>query len=103
MSINESKYLLGFAVLMINIGARHIPNDLGTYYQSFIENDLIKRFILFSLFFVSTRDVVISLSLTLVFSFVVFGFLHDKSKYSLIRSKSDIDAKMNEYFGNSKS
>jgi hypothetical protein len=100
MSINDNKYFLALAVFMLNIGARHIPNQLGNTHSRMIESDMIQRFILFSLFFVSTRDIVIALTLTLLFSFFIFGFLHDGGKYTLAQSNADIEKRFSEYFGN---
>ena len=97
-SLNDNKLVLGIAVLMLNIGARHIPNDLGSNYQKVLENDLVKRFVLFSLFFVTTRDLVIALCLSLLASFIVFGFLNDNSKFTLVRGNDEIQNKMNMYF-----
>ena len=85
-------------MLMLNLGAKYIANDLGEIQTKFFDTDLAKRFVLFSLFFMGTRDVVMALTLTLAFSIIVFGFLNDNSSLTLVTSKEKIEHRVDEYF-----
>lgn len=98
-SLNDNKYFAGVALIILNLGSRYLAADLGQFHESLLNNDLVKRFILFSLFFVATRDVIIALTLTLIFSFLVYGFLHEKSKFSLVPDEARITQKMERYYG----
>jgi hypothetical protein len=97
-AINDNKYAWGIALLLLNVGSRYLATDLGKFHEAVLSNDLVKRFVLFSLFFVATRDVLIALTLTLVFSVIVYGFLHEKSRFSLVPDKKCIRDRMNEFF-----
>lgn len=97
-AINDNKYAWGVALLLLNIGSRFLATDLGKFHEAILSNDLVKRFVLFSLFFVATRDVVIALTLTLIFSVIVYGFLHEKSRFSLVPDKQCIRDRMHEFF-----
>ena len=96
--LNESKLVLAGCMLMLNLGAKFLANDLGEIQAKFFDTDLAKRFVMFSLFFMGTRDVVMALSLTLAFSIIVFGFLNDNSKLSLVNSRDDVERRMQKYF-----
>lgn len=83
---------------MLNLGAKYIANDLGDIQTRFFDTDLAKRFVMFSLFFMGTRDVVMALTLTLAFSIIVFGFLNDNSKLTLVRSNEEVQQRIDGYF-----
>jgi hypothetical protein len=87
LHLNESKIFLGITMLVLNIGSKYIVAEIGDFHERLLDNDLVKRFILFSLFFVATHDVVLALLLTFVFSCIVYGFFHEKSKYSFVNRR----------------
>jgi flagellar biosynthesis protein FlhB len=96
--MNDSKFVLAGCMLMLNLGAKYIANDLGEMQMKFFDTDLAKRFVMFSLFFMGTRDVVMALTLTLAFSLLVFGFLNDNSNLTLISSPENIEKRVEDYF-----
>jgi hypothetical protein len=86
MTLNESKAFLAVTMLLLNIGAKHIAGEIGSFHNKLLDNDIVKRFILFSLFFVATHDIVLALTLTFVFSCIVYGFFHENSKFTFVKS-----------------
>lgn len=90
LHLNESKIFLGITMLVLNIGSKYIIAEIGDFHTRLLDNDLVKRFILFSLFFVATHDVVLALMLTFVFSCIVYGFFHEKSKFSFVNRRKRI-------------
>ena len=97
-AINDNKYVWGVALLLLNIGSRYLATDLGKFHEKILSNDLVKRFVLFALFFVATRDVLIALTLTLVFSVIVYGFLHEKSRFSLVPDTKCIRDRLRAFY-----
>ena len=96
--LNENKFAWGVALLVLNMGSRFLAADLGKFHEAILDNDLVKRFILFCLFFVATRDVIVALTLTLIFSVIVYGFLHEKSKFNMVPNNHDIQHRVNRYY-----
>ncbi len=96
--VNNSPYAWGIALLILNVGSRYIMEDIGKFHQKILTNDLVKKFILFCLFFVATRDIVVSLILTLVFSIIVYGFFHENSKFTLVPDEDKINKRIEHYF-----
>jgi len=96
--VNESKYFWGIAMLTLNLGSRFIASDLSDFHQRVLTNDLVKKFILFSMFFVATRDVATSFVLTIVFTIVVYGIFNEHSRYSLVQHETAIRKKLHDYY-----
>lgn len=83
----NQKIAAGLAMLTLNIGARYIQADLGKFHDLILSNEYIKKIIVFSLFFVATRDTSIAFLLTIFYIIVVDGILHEKRKFSLIPAR----------------
>ena len=98
--MNESRYFWGVSLLMLNLGSRYIVGDLTAFHNKVLANELMKKFVLFSLFFVATRDVITSLTLTLIFVIIVYGIFHEHSKYSLIPDDKHVKERLAEYYRN---
>lgn len=98
--LNNNKYLWGISLLFLNLGSRHIIGDLNKFHEKILAHEIVKKIVIFSMFFVATRDIPVSIVLTIAFSVIVFGLLDDKSKYSLVPNDTDVRNKIKEYFSN---
>jgi hypothetical protein len=49
--------------------------------------NFFKKIILFSMFFVATRDIITAFLLTLLYIFVIDGLLHEKRKFCIVPNK----------------
>ena len=74
-SINENKYFIGFAMILLNIGARFIIDELDDDTRAMISNSFVRRFFVFCSFFMATRDIFKAVLLTIVFALVLDEFL----------------------------
>lgn len=92
-ALSTNKIFIGACLFLLNIAARNIYLELSPQQIRLLEHDVVKRFILFSLFFVGTRDIVAALALTLIFSIFVLGFLHQDSKLNFVQSREEIRRK----------
>ena len=61
--INESKFVLGLCMLLINIGSKYIVTDMDKIHVTILSTRVAKFIILFALFFVATRDFLHALAL----------------------------------------
>jgi len=73
-NLNENKYFIGFAMILLNIGARFIIDELDDDLRKIISSPHIRRFFIFCSFFMATKDVFISLVLTIVFVIIINEF-----------------------------
>jgi putative Mn2+ efflux pump MntP len=65
--ISENKYFLGIVMILINIGARFIIEELSPNQRKYINSKVFRRIIIFCAFFVATRDLLASITLTIIF------------------------------------
>lgn len=96
--LNNNKYFWGVSLLVLNLGSKYLSADLGTFQEKVLNTDLVKRFIMFCLFFVGTKDVLISLGLTFVFSFVVYGFFDENSDLSFVPRPVEVEKRKMAYY-----
>jgi hypothetical protein len=84
---NNNKIVWGLTMLLMNFGSRYIVGDLGKAHDAILSNQIVKKLIVFSLFFVATRDVLTAFLLTIVYIVVIDGILHEKSKFCIVPRK----------------
>ena len=87
--LNNSKLFSGCIMLLMNLGARHIAVDVPKNVDTIFKHPLARLFLVFSVVFVSTRDVKISILITLIF-ILFFKFLLDERSKSCIFPKKEI-------------
>ncbi len=73
--LNENKYFIGCAMILVNIGARFIIDELDDETRSYISNTAIRKIFIFCSLFMATRDIFTSFILTIVFAVVLNQFL----------------------------
>ena len=49
-SLNQNKYIIGFAMILLNIGARFIIDELDDDTRSLTKNKFVRRFFVFCSF-----------------------------------------------------
>ena len=85
--LNNSKVLAGISMILMNVGSRHIISDLGIIHNNVLSSEIFKKIIIFAMFFVATRDVVVAFLLTLSYIFVVDGILHENRRFCIVPKK----------------
>lgn len=87
-NLNENKYFIGIAMILLNIGARFIIDELGDDIREIISDGFIRKVFIFCAFFMATRDVFTSVILTIVFVIIINEFLGTEEKDENENSKS---------------
>jgi hypothetical protein len=82
--INHSKYFAGITMLLLNLGSRFLVAEISDNQQQLLNNKIVRRFIIFTVFFVATKDIWVSLILTSVFIILVTGLFNENSKYCIV-------------------
>ncbi len=86
--IFDNKYIIGIVMVIINLGARFIVNELNEEQKKLINSKYLRRILIFLVIFMATRDIIISIILTIVVVLVVFEFFNEDSEYSLVPKKN---------------
>ena len=69
--INENKYIIGLTMIMLNIGARFIIDELDDDLRKLITNTYVRRVVIFCSFFMATKDLFTAITLTIVFVILI--------------------------------
>ena len=69
--INENKYFIGFTMILLNIGARFIIDELDDDLRKIISDKIVRKLFIFCSFFMATKDIITALILTILFIIIV--------------------------------
>ena len=69
--INDNKYMIGVTMIMLNIGARFIIDELDDDLRKMISNKIVRRVFIFCSFFMATKDLFTAIVLTIVFVILI--------------------------------
>ena len=83
-AFNNNKYVYGFLMILLNIGARYIEMDLVKSHKEFLSSKMLRRLLIFTVAFIGTRDLVASLIITATFIIFVLNLFNADSKYYVL-------------------
>ena len=69
--INDNKYMIGITMIMLNIGARFIIDELDDDLRKMISNTIVRRIVIFCSFFMATKDLFTATVLTIIFVILI--------------------------------
>jgi hypothetical protein len=82
--LNQNRILWGITMILLNFGSRFVIADLGKSHEMILSSQIVKKIIIFSMFFIATRDIITSFLLTLGYIIIIDGMLHEKRKYCIL-------------------
>ena len=83
-TLNGSKLFAGLFMIFLNIGSKFVTIELSKNQKEFLANSILRQVLVFAVAFVGTRDLLVSLILTAVFTVLVDGLLHESSPISIL-------------------
>ncbi len=72
-ALNDNKFFLGIMLLVLNLGSRHLVDEFSANPEEYSRNLILRRFAVFAVCFVGTRDIVVSILLTAAFIILSTG------------------------------
>jgi hypothetical protein len=88
MGLNNSKFFAGAMMLLMNLGARNIALELSEMHEKILNHKFVRRLLVFVLVFYATRDVKVSLIITITFIVLVSGIFHEDSEYCILPTRN---------------
>jgi hypothetical protein len=67
LKLNNSKFFAGIVMLMLNIGSKYITINLSKTQEDYLKNSIGRQLLIFSIAWMGTRDIYMSLGLTAIF------------------------------------
>ena len=99
-SLNSSTFFAGIMMICLNIGSRYIQLNLDESTESYIKYALTKEIMVFTISWMATRNIYMSLGLTAVFIVLADFIFNEKSRYCLLPKKFIQSRRMNELVDN---
>lgn len=92
--LNNSKLFSALIMLVMNLGSKYISMDLNSYVDRILSNYVTRKIAFFAIFWMATKDILLSIFLTFICAFIFEFLLNDKSKWCIIPKKEIF---MNKY------
>jgi fatty-acid desaturase len=85
VELSNNKLFGGAIMLLTNIGGKYLAQELPTNLEKMFSQYFILRYlVLFSIFFMATRDIKISILLSLLFFIFIKFFINENSTFCLV-------------------
>ncbi len=90
--LSESKLFIGLIMVVVNIGARFIIDELSDEHREIIKNKYFRKVVIFCSVFMATRDIIVALIVTGIFAILMNEILADSNELTKESAKeSDKD------------
>ena len=86
-SVNSSKFFAGIVMIMLNIGSKYIDLKFSKTQEEFLKISLARELLIFSVAWMGTRDIYMSIVLTASFVILADYVFNEKSKLCVIPAK----------------
>jgi hypothetical protein len=83
-ALNHNVYFAGLMMLFLNIGAKHVSIQLTETQQQLLHTTIAKQFVIFTMAWVATRDIITALGLTAVFHVLVEHLFNERSTFCIL-------------------
>lgn len=87
--VTTNKMFFGLAMIIMQLGSRYVVTDLSEMQSKLLASKLAKKVIVFCMFFIPTRDLLIAAMLTFAFFFIFDQVLNEKKQYNIIASRNE--------------
>jgi hypothetical protein len=77
-SVNSNPYFIGIMMLLLNLGGRFLALEISKEQEKFLSHPVVRRFFLFAVLFMGTRNLIISLGLTVIV-IILLGYLFNEN------------------------
>ena len=84
MGLNGNKYILGLMILLINLGARYIGNEVSDFMHKVLNHKFARRFLIFLVLWMGTRDLVVAGVITITFIVLVNTIFNENSDFCIL-------------------
>ncbi len=83
-SLNNSKFFAGIVMIILNIGSRYIELKFSKTQESYLRMVLGRQILIFAIAWMGTRDIYLSLIVTLIFTLLADFALNENSNFCLL-------------------
>jgi hypothetical protein len=96
-SLNNSKFFAGLIMIILNIGSRYIELKFSKTQESYLRMVLGRQLLIFAIAWMGTRDIYLSLIVTLIFTLLADFAFNENSNFCLLpETFKTINSSLNE-------
>ena len=85
--INESKFVIGIAMILLNVGSKYVDFKFTKSQEQLLRNGIARELLIFTIVFMGTRDIMYAIILTAAFIILSEHVFNEKSQYCLVSDK----------------
>jgi hypothetical protein len=85
--VNESKFVIGIAMILLNIGSKYVDFKFTKSQEQLLRNGIAREMLIFTIVFMGTRDILYAILLTAAFIILSQYVFNEQSKYCLVPSR----------------
>ena len=82
-SFNTNSYFIGLMMIILNLGGRHLVSGLTSEQDKFLQNPWFRRFLLFVVIFIATRNIFAALWLSIAVIIILAYLTNETSAFYL--------------------
>ena len=83
--LNNSKFFAGLVMIMLNIGSKYVTVELSKSQEAY--QNIGRQLLIFAIFFDGSRDILIALALTGIFTVLIDHLFNEESPMCVIPMK----------------
>ena len=97
--LNNSKFFSVLVMIMLNIGSKYVTIELSKSQEAYLKNSVGRQLLIFAISWMGSRDILIALALTAIFTVLTDHLFNEESpmcvipmKYRQFEEVLDLDA-----------
>ena len=85
--LNNSKFFAGLVMIMLNIGSKYVTIELSKSQEAYLKNSIGRQILIFAISWMGSRDILIALALTAIFTVLTDHLFNEESPMCVIPMK----------------
>ena len=86
-TLNNSKFFAGLVMIMLNIGSKYVTVELSKSQEEYLKNNVGRQILIFAISWMGSRDILIALALTAIFTVLTQHLFNEESSFCIIPRK----------------
>lgn len=87
-SFNTNPYFIGMMMLFMNLGGRFLAMEVSKGQEKFFQNPWTRRFLIFTVIFIATRNIFVAFSLSLIVILIVGLLFNENSSLFILAPRA---------------
>lgn len=83
-TLNNSKFFAGLVMIMLNIGSKYVTIELSKNQEQYLKNNIGRQILIFAISWMGSRDILIALALTAIFTVLTDHLFNEQSSLCII-------------------